>query len=93
MDTLSQIQDVFKIIIHPVLPILDLTRSTVLLFNKILMKKLDERKNSLSVKYLPFFEQLLQTDGKLSKEYELDGTHINPSYLHLLEKSLNQLSH
>ena len=47
--------------------------------------------------WLDFFEQLLiapSTDTaaawKLNPAYGLDGTHLNPSYLHLLEAALNE---
>ena len=49
------------------------------------------------VVWLDFFEQLLiapsaDTDAawKLNPAYRLDGTHLNPSYLHLLEAALSK---
>jgi hypothetical protein len=40
--------------------------------------------------WLDFFDELLTADGKLKKEYELDGTHIHPNYLPLLERELQK---
>lgn len=52
---------------------------------------LEKRCNSSDdVTWLNFFDSLLTDDGNgLRKEYELDGTHMNPSYLTLLEKAIN----
>lgn len=78
----------FKIYVHPVLPVLDITRPTVKLFNKILKQKLTEKGKI----YLDFFEKLLTEDGEhLQKKYELDGTHIHPDYLTLVEETLQNL--
>lgn len=39
--------------------------------------------------WLEMFDGLLSPDGKdLNKKYELDGTHMNPLYLPLLETAL-----
>ena len=44
--------------------------------------------------WLDFQSELVTSDDlktmKLRPEYELDGTHLNPAYLKLLEKSLEQ---
>jgi hypothetical protein len=40
-------------------------------------------------KWLDFFDKLLTDDQKNLKDiYTMDGTHINPIYISLLEKSL-----
>jgi hypothetical protein len=86
----------FDIYVHPVLPVLDPTRETVKKFNFILIKKLHQINSKISdskkqLKWLSFFDELLTLDRtKLRKEFELDGTHIHPSYIHLLEKALNK---
>lgn len=42
--------------------------------------------------WLDFFEGLLDASGnELRQEYCLDGTHLGPSYLLLLEKALNDV--
>lgn len=85
------------IYIHPVLPVLDVTRDTVKLFNRIMLEKLAKLNSKASshrnrLKWLHFFDQLLTSDQKsLQKEYELDGTHIHPRYTPLLEKALNEV--
>lgn len=58
-------------------------------FNKILERRVKESKSLL---WLDFFSSLLTEDGsQLISDYALDGTHMNPSYLKLLEKSINDL--
>jgi hypothetical protein len=48
-----------------------------------------EKKRQL--KWLSFFDQLLTSDKtKLRKDLELDGTHIHPKYVPLVEKALNK---
>jgi len=72
-------------------------------FNSILKKRVLE---SPPLKWLDFFDDLitqletpmpypgssfLTIDSILKKEFELDGTHMNPAYLPLLEKALQQI--
>jgi tetratricopeptide (TPR) repeat protein len=86
----------FDIYIHPVLPILDITRDTVKKFNQIMHAKLNLINNNITekkrqLKWLSFFDQLLTPDKtKLRKDLELDGTHIHPKYVPLVEKALNK---
>ena len=64
-----------------------LFRNMVKQFNIALEKRCN---SSDDVTWLNFFDSLLTDDGNgLRKEYELDGTHMNPSYLTLLEKAIN----
>jgi len=80
----------FKIYIHPVIPVLNETRNVVKLFNKQLQTKI-----SLMPKFqwLNFFDDLLVNDmSRLNPEYELDGTHMHPKYVSLIERSLNELT-
>lgn len=88
----------FKIYVHPVLPMLDLTRTNVFLFNRILDEELQSNENSsIPLIWLGGFEDklLLQEQKgsgppKLDPRFELDGTHINPThYISLLESELN----
>lgn len=58
---------------------------------------------TIGVKWLDFFENLMEPATKISEMqhsnlplklkdvYNLDGTHMSPVYLHLLEESLNGL--
>ena len=88
LQVLKNLQDKhhWNIYIHPVLPVLDLTRPIVMQFNKILaLKLLKEEK----LHWLAFVQELLTGDGSaLREEYELDGTHVHPSYLSLVQKAI-----
>jgi hypothetical protein len=93
VDVLLKIEEKysFDIYVHPVLPVLDITRTMVIGFNQILENKIKEvNKNKLRLKWLDFFPSLLNEEVKLKKEFELDGTHIHPSYLSLVEESINK---
>jgi len=80
----------FKAYIHPIIPVLNETRAIVKLFNKHLQTKISTVPN---LHYLNFFEDLLVNDQtRLNPEYELDGTHMHPKYVTLIEKSLNTLN-
>ena len=69
----------FNPIIHPVVPVIDITRIYVLSFN-------DYLRQQKVIKYLDFGDLLLENDRKdFNKKYELDGTHLSPVYLYLLE--------
>lgn len=47
---------------------------------------------STHLHWLDFFDGLLdETGGNLRSEFKLDGTHLAPSYLSLLEKSLEDV--
>ena len=74
--------------IHPVIPVLNETRAMVLRFNKILRKRVKARDD---MKWLEFADDLLY-NGMLQKKYELDGTHLSPTYVPLLEGALNKVA-
>ena len=81
LNTLKTLKDdrQFKPIIHPVCPVIDITRSFVLCFNEFL-----KRQNTID--YMDFSDLLLVNEGKeLNKKYVLDGTHLSPTYVNLLE--------
>ena len=64
-----------------------LTRFIVKTFNQVLQKMV-EAVNGLH--WLNFFDKLLTSDGEgFNKKYELDGTHMNPTYIALLADALN----
>jgi len=77
----------FQIFVHPIVPVLNETRHTVKLFNQILQHKVEQTKQ---LRWLDFFPQLLSSTGDFNKEYELDGTHMNPKYVHLLETAMQK---
>ena len=56
-------------------------------FNRIFEEKV---KKESKLQWLDIFPQLLTDDGeKLRPEFELDGTHMNPCYLSLVENAIN----
>ncbi|XP_062589988.1 uncharacterized protein LOC134251597 [Saccostrea cucullata] len=89
VDLLTRLQSLhhWDVYVHPVLPVLDLTRALVMQFNQRMMKKL----SNTSLKWLGFVDSLLTKESgelKLKKQYEFDGTHVHPCYLEVLQKSL-----
>ncbi|KAL0478909.1 hypothetical protein AKO1_007822 [Acrasis kona] len=80
----------FDIRVHPVMPVLDLTRDMVKKWNQILCKKIIGLNNT-RIKWLDLFDNLLTTDGKdLKHEYKLDGTHAHPRYVSLIQDAINK---
>ncbi|XP_076092964.1 uncharacterized protein LOC143064197 isoform X1 [Mytilus galloprovincialis] len=88
------IKDLYKkynwnIYIHPVMPVLDITRSLVMQFNLRLKKRI---KKESTIKWLQFVDELLYTNEDnslvLKDCYKFDGTHVHPRYTALLETSL-----
>eukprot|EP00002_Diphylleia_rotans_P031256 TRINITY_DN6488_c0_g1_i1.p1 TRINITY_DN6488_c0_g1~~TRINITY_DN6488_c0_g1_i1.p1 ORF type:complete len:531 (+),score=117.81 TRINITY_DN6488_c0_g1_i1:681-2273(+) len=78
-----------SIYVHPVVPVLNETRHIVKIFNPIYQKRI---LTQTQAKWLDFFGDLLDGSGSnFHAEYSLDGTHINPKYLQLIEKCLEQL--
>ena len=77
----------FQFYIHPVVPVLNETRPIVTKFNRILKQKC--LSNSRFI-WMEFFEKLLdETQTQLKPKYELDGTHLHPSYVGLIQECLN----
>ncbi|GMH85357.1 hypothetical protein TL16_g10204 [Triparma laevis f. inornata] len=77
----------FNAWIHPVIPVLEETREIVINYNRIFKGKVEEEGGRM--KWIDVFEKLLRLRGDgglaLKDEYKLDGTHMNPSYLKLVE--------
>eukprot|EP00667_Euglena_gracilis_P002733 EG_transcript_2737 len=93
LDSLLALQQErqFRLFVHPALPMLDVTRGTVKLFNAMLEAALGRLQHP-RIHWLDFYTQVLTPDGQhLRPEYELDGTHIHPRYLPLVEAALNAL--
>lgn len=56
-------------------------------FNVTLEEKVKQMEG---IVWLDFFSSLLTEDGNsLVSDYTLDGTHMNPTYISLLESSIN----
>eukprot|EP00850_Spirogloea_muscicola_P017379 SM000148S01056 [mRNA] locus=s148:298226:303563:- [translate_table: standard] len=84
----------FTIFVHPVLPVLDITRPVVTMYNRVLRAKVLAASKRIQRKlyWLDFFEDLLCPKGKLRKGLELDGTHMSPTYIQYLSDALSQIS-
>ena len=81
----------FEIYVHPVPPVLDLTRDVVKRFNQTCRVKVQGASHP-SIQYLDFAHQLLDAEGNhLIKGFGYDGTHLHPSYLPLLGDALRAL--
>jgi lysophospholipase L1-like esterase len=91
----------FNVFIHPILPILNETRPIVVTYNDIYKEAIDKMKGA---KWLDFFDEILITNNgshwkeeedisniHVRNELKLDGTHINPKYISILEKSINSV--
>jgi len=82
-----------RIFVHPVNPVIKETRYIVKIFNRVLKKQVQKYAKNLQGKlvWLDFFSELLTSDGStLKEEYNLDGTHIHPCYLGVVQEALNR---
>ncbi|XP_078613296.1 uncharacterized protein LOC144882989 [Branchiostoma floridae x Branchiostoma japonicum] len=78
----------FTIYVHPVPPVLDLTRQTVMKFNKALKSKVEA---TSGLHWLDFVDELLCDHGTmLDSKFEFDGTHLHPCYVERLEQALSE---
>ena len=76
----------WTVYVHPVLPVLDLTRPIVMQFNKILAEALEKEP---TLHWLDFVCALLTEGGYALKDaFKLDGTHVHPSYVTLVESAI-----
>jgi len=74
---------------HPVPPVLDVTRQFVTGFNEYLRNEIPKINNSKLI-FMDFADDLLSTDKlRFNTEYNLDNTHMAPTYIKLLEKYFN----
>jgi len=77
----------FTVLVHPVPPVLNETRDVVKQFNSHLEAAVSAAAPTL--RWLDFFESMLAPAGDaLAHGLELDGTHLHPDYVRLLESSL-----
>merc|ERR1712196_750515 len=88
------------IYVHPVVPVLNETRRLVIDFNKVyerLVKELTiktrkNNKRSADIVWLDFFDKLIvrgEENMEFNEIYKMDGTHLLPSYVHLIEQCLH----
>ena len=78
----------FVVFVHPILPILRETRSMVIHFNEKLRAGVEKCSN---LRWLKLLDVLLVNEGsEFNNDYELDGTHVHPKYVSLLEKALSE---
>jgi hypothetical protein len=83
----------FHALIHPVIPVLKETRSIVKTYNAIFKRMVEAQQGKSRMYWLDIFSQLLSDDGeRLRDGLELDGTHLNPAYIPILETGINQAS-
>eukprot|EP01050_Picozoa_sp_SAG11_P003170 SAG11_NODE_173_length_13507_cov_10.489931_12_plen_610_part_00 len=75
-----------NIYIHPVPPVMDVTRKVVRQWNEALKAKLAKEnasaRNGAELRWLDFYESLLSPeDGTFLKTFALDTIHMNPAYV------------
>jgi len=90
----------FNIYIHPVAPVLDVTRHIVYQFNTLYEAAIEKQDN---MHWIDIFKHLIVEKPKkqtsedspslwnFNAKYALDGTHMNPEYIPLLEKAINTI--
>jgi hypothetical protein len=95
----EQTKKSLKVYVHPITPVLDVTRPTVKQFTAHLKERVQAtvgtRKTDASspLIWLDFFEQLLTPDGTgFNMAYHLDSTHLKPTYVQaVLRPALNKV--
>ena len=88
VQTLKAIAQSRKIkpLVHPVPPVLNETRHIVSLFNRHLREAVRKEK---SLVMLDFFDKLMTPNGDgLAQGLKLDGTHMHPDYVRIMEGEL-----
>jgi hypothetical protein len=79
----------WRVLVHPVPPVLDETRGMVLKYNDTLRRLVDA---SEILTWVDCFDGFLDGAGKLDARWRLDGTHLHPRYLdELLAPALGAL--
>jgi tetratricopeptide (TPR) repeat protein len=78
----------FVAMVHPVPPVLNETRPVVKEFNAALAARV---RREPTLRWLDFFDKLLTDDGeRLADGLALDGTHMHPAYVNVLEEALER---
>jgi tetratricopeptide (TPR) repeat protein len=73
----------FKVVVHPIPPVLDETRPLVLRYSDVYQAEMNKLRGTT---YLDFQDDLVDGAGAFKNVYKLDGTHLHPSYVSLLER-------
>jgi hypothetical protein len=95
MDVLKRLvsQFQFKVYIHPIIPVLNETRSIVTVYNALYHHRITSPDmRALGIEWLDFFDDLLTPQGLLRPDFELDATHLHPRYTGLIEREMNRLA-
>ncbi|XP_074654375.1 uncharacterized protein LOC141908291 isoform X2 [Tubulanus polymorphus] len=79
-----QIEYRWKIYVHPIAPVIDVTRPIVVRFNQALRRRVEKHG---TLKWLDIEKDLLKPAGSLKSIYEFDDTHLHPAYLELLQNA------
>lgn len=94
MDVLKRLvsQFKFRVYIHPIIPVLNETRSIVTVYNALYHHRITSRDmQRLGIEWLDFFDDLLTPQGLLRPDFELDATHLHPRYTALIEREMNRV--
>jgi tetratricopeptide (TPR) repeat protein len=79
----------FCIVVHPVVPVLDVTRDIVRQYNQVLGAAV--RAHPKQLRWLDFADALLTDDKQsLRADYHLDGTHLHPNYVALVQQAIGK---
>eukprot|EP00897_Mesotaenium_endlicherianum_P005888 jgi/Mesen1/5327/ME000266S04514 len=84
----------FEIFVHPVPAVLAVTKRVVGVYNVVLRERVAEAALALApqrLHWLDFFNDLVSPEGLVLPEYELDGAHMNPTYVPLLDRELSNI--
>jgi hypothetical protein len=82
----------FRAFIHPVVPVLNETRSIVVKYNRLFKEAVEGRGRELGMVWMDIFDSLVEVrPGDISglglkKGLALDGTHLHPRYLEAVEE-------
>lgn len=71
--------------VHQIPPVLDATRSIVNEFNQLMEKRVYALKND-KITWLGFKGDLLDEDGNFNAKFNLDDTHLAPSYIQTINR-------
>jgi tetratricopeptide (TPR) repeat protein len=84
-----------KLYVHPVAPVVDETRWIMIAFNRALSAKLialRQRDPKTPLRWLHIETEILNLGKEtLKEEYKLDGSHLHPRYMTLIEEAINTL--
>lgn len=90
MKELQRTQRFSRIYVHPVPPVMDITRNVVAAWNNRLAPKVEALHATTNLRWLDFWRELLSEDGtKLQPQFGLDGIHLHPCYIEHLQRAIN----